>query len=288
MKNILIPYPENSSSKELKNILSILPPCDILGGPWIAGGACRRILENENIKNGDIDIFFNNPFQFSEFLKWFNENAKLLLTSKLASTFILSLNSSEYTIQIINKKYYNNINTLIDDFDFSICQFVTDGNHFVYSKNALIDLQEKQLRIAPNGTISPINSISRIIKYMNYGFELNEGVFAHCLGITQHEVKVSASSQGRALFRSRTTIDMQHILGAAYKKVTELDEYDVFCVEQAKIERERKIAENLAKRQAEKELSGNTYLNSSREIISHIKVKSIFRKTENWWTSDDE
>jgi hypothetical protein len=57
-------------NKYLKNIIDILPPCNIETGPWIGGGAVRRLILNEPFA-GDIDIFFKNKEQLNEWKMYF-------------------------------------------------------------------------------------------------------------------------------------------------------------------------------------------------------------------------
>src|SRR6266404_2272953 len=50
---------------DLFRFLKELPPLDA-SGPWIAGGAVWRAVNNEPLNNCDIDIFFQNKARYAE------------------------------------------------------------------------------------------------------------------------------------------------------------------------------------------------------------------------------
>ena len=43
---------------EFHHVLSLLPPVNMMSGPWITGGAARRLWTGEDWHKGDVDVFF--------------------------------------------------------------------------------------------------------------------------------------------------------------------------------------------------------------------------------------
>ena len=189
-------YKPIANEKYRSLIKKFVPQCDFKTGAWIAGGSVRKVWFDLPWENQDIDLFFSSTEQFSSFSK--------AITSKLPkapeTTFDLDLNLlsvaakstgvSEYEtgnavtytvytdkefdhhtfkIQAIKRYFVNNISELFQSFDFTVTQFVTDGNIMVTTRQALKDCEDKRLQMIEN-TSRPINAL-RTIKYTAYGFE---------------------------------------------------------------------------------------------------------------------
>lgn len=78
----------------------------------------------------------------------------------------------DFKIQVIyNPNNSNDLLTLMDDFDFTICQFGFDGDHFYYSINACKAFQLKQIHI--NKINYPVSMLRRVSKYGKHGYQLS-------------------------------------------------------------------------------------------------------------------
>ena len=155
-------------------------------GPWLAGGAARRLYHNNPVMDADWDIFFSSRLQYSKALHRANMyglevegNYKRSMVdgdtlvfpqvdSKYATTMILE----GHKIQFIHKKFYDNADELLDDFDFSVCKYATDGRDFVKGYHTLADEREKILRYEKKHIQQTL--ISRIIKYRVYGYRVSK------------------------------------------------------------------------------------------------------------------
>jgi hypothetical protein len=60
------------ANAEFSHVLSLLPPVHIQHGPWITGGAARRLWLAEDWHKGDVDVFFVNEQQRVEWLAEFD------------------------------------------------------------------------------------------------------------------------------------------------------------------------------------------------------------------------
>ena len=161
-------------------------------GPWIAGGAALAWYKGETIDSlTDVDIFFANKDNFDWVDKIFNDvltnpNDKLDDFSKLfskdvlvgtnpyihrshnATTIRFSIQTKIYTIQLIKARFHDNIQSVIDSFDISVCKVATDGKHFYLGENTAHDINNKILRY--DGEFK-MNSLPRILKYQTYGYK---------------------------------------------------------------------------------------------------------------------
>lgn len=155
-------------------------------GPWIAGGACLRWYQRQPATT-DIDIFFNNKYQWAQFKDrlvaklgdvydvFLNRDGKLIsapFQSSNAWTFEIKFQGNKtYKVQLILKKFFKSAQAVIDRFDISVCQIaidlsdtqgpVTVGEYFAR------DVAAKQFRI---NDITD-STVSRVFKYICYGYE---------------------------------------------------------------------------------------------------------------------
>jgi hypothetical protein len=85
---------------ELKEILAVLPKLNIKYGPWLAGGAVRRLIKGEPLIEGDLDIFIGNDAQEIEWTRFLTKrNFEVHFRSKFATTYILPVGDRKYRLQ---------------------------------------------------------------------------------------------------------------------------------------------------------------------------------------------
>lgn len=155
---------------------------DIFGPPpysdfFIAGGCVRKLWIQQDWKSADIDIFLKSEADLlkisceikSKLSATKNILLRKVMNTENAKTFILfstALNK-EIKLQFISKKYYQTFRDLWSDFDFTICQFYTDGVYLYASNDALEDEKKKILRLVKNNKNCLVR---RFIKYVAYGY----------------------------------------------------------------------------------------------------------------------
>lgn len=159
-------------------IETALPVLNMANGPWLAGGAVRRLLDNSN-KAGDFDLFFKDNLSL--------ENAKTHLVSKFP---ILSENQFNITFEIpissnnvikvqLVKFYFETANDVLDWFDFTICQCLTDNREVLLGDFTLFDIGAKRLMV--NNIHHATSSIRRLVKYSNQGYKFCDGTISEIL-----------------------------------------------------------------------------------------------------------
>lgn len=132
---------------------------------WFAGGAIRQWFQDGEAAS-DIDVFGKSQEALDGFIKEKLSSAKKLFEKDHLYSF--SLNGQ--IIQVIKYNYYENINNLIDSFDFTICQFGWDGNTVWASESAIVSCLRGHLRVHKITPELAADSLRRAFKYQLKGY----------------------------------------------------------------------------------------------------------------------
>jgi hypothetical protein len=164
--------PGSLAKEQLTNLLDYLPDLDLKHGPWLAGGAARRLLQGQKLEGGDIDLFFRKSHQFIAAKSHFS-GYEVLFESKQAISYMVH----GFKVQIINRQFYETLDDVFKDFDFSVCQIATDGKRLAYTTQAHQDIESGTLRFAPQGKVARHTLMGRMLKYINHGFVPEPGFY---------------------------------------------------------------------------------------------------------------
>lgn len=147
-------------------------------GCWLGGGAIRRTLIKQPL-DSDFDFFFNSVDSKDQFV----ERTKglgfsITRETKHHTELKGKLSNSEIPIivQAIHFKYYNNTEEVLDSFDYTISQFVYDGDNLHTTTEALWDLGRRKLAL--HRVTYPVATMRRMLKYCNQGFTACGGCMA--------------------------------------------------------------------------------------------------------------
>ncbi len=92
-------------------------------GPWIAGGAVLKWYQSQPVGESDIDVYCSSPMQVERILQSFYD--KLSFTKRHESENAVTLevykDSETWTVQVIKKNFYTDMQKVIDSFDISVC-----------------------------------------------------------------------------------------------------------------------------------------------------------------------
>jgi hypothetical protein len=151
-----------------KSFVKILD-LDINEGPWLAGGAVLSWYNGEPVGDSDFDIFFKDIRQFDQmFGRLMRNHGSIVFTSDNALTLNITIDDDVKKVQLIRKNYYQSALDVINNFDFTICQLVTDGYDIVSGEKTFEHIKER--RIVPFKEPSKA-IVKRIIKYVSYGYK---------------------------------------------------------------------------------------------------------------------
>lgn len=178
-------WDETILAKALKRVPEVRP-----GGPWIAGGAVRRTIMKQDLES-DFDFFFIDEAQKDQFvdqlvnefgaaLKSQNEtNALYILPSQMVGEEDPKTYLPEMKIQVINFRYFQSPEELIDSFDYTICQFAYNGEELIMGEFSLWDAAKKVL--VPHKLSFATSSLRRMLKYTKQGFTICAGGLSNFL-----------------------------------------------------------------------------------------------------------
>ena len=145
---------------------------NLIKGPWIAGGAPLRWYQGQTVGENDIDVFCANAKQAADVIDRIKSYNRYNVKFESDNAVTIGYNkkgeySSSWTIQIITRRYFSNLQEVIDNFDISVCQIATCGNEWVLGTQTAKDIREKNLRMTmPLHPDAP----KRLTKYWIYGF----------------------------------------------------------------------------------------------------------------------
>lgn len=168
-------YPHVKTS-ELFKILKCLPRLRN-ASPWVAGGSVWRTINNEQLKDCDVDIFFSNKELYEQSCAQMNSypfvnNVLAEKKNKWNTTFQIHVNEGKYDktidVQFIGMSYYSKLEKLLNSFDFPVCQFGYDGKDIFMGSKSLSDLEKRQLSI--HRIDYPKTAFKHMLKYLNNGF----------------------------------------------------------------------------------------------------------------------
>jgi hypothetical protein len=139
---------------------------------WIAGGCITSFLSGDKVN--DIDCFVNTRSNacklIVELRKKFEFKAYLITPNAIKG--IATIKGKSIKIDIVKNVFDNPLST-IENFDFTVVCFSTDGDRFYYHSKAAFDLLRRKLVI--NNTTHPVDSVRRLQKYVKRGFSACNG-----------------------------------------------------------------------------------------------------------------
>lgn len=155
-------------SHEFGKWLADLLHLDMKTGPWLAGGILQKLYHEQEPGNSDWDIWFSSYEQFDKTKDILTTHNPNFYQTKNALTFTITYNNVKYKVQLIYVNFFNSPDEIINQFDITVCQMVTDGYTLTLGPDTAIDLKKKRLRTTYNNFKPTL--LKRIIKYMVYGY----------------------------------------------------------------------------------------------------------------------
>jgi hypothetical protein len=144
-------------------------------GPWIAGGSVLKWYQSQPVGESDIDVYCSSPMQVERILQSFTD--KISFNKRHSSDNAITLevykDTNTWTVQIIKKSFYTDMQKVIDGFDISVCQLATDGNEIILGEHTARDIRERNLRMRM--PLQP-DAAKRMIKYWTYGYRPVDGL----------------------------------------------------------------------------------------------------------------
>lgn len=204
---------------EFQHVVSMLPPVHITQGPWITGGAARRLWQGEDWHKGDVDVFFVTDVQrlawMAEFDKVWNytyhmrsapepqsvydlfgpkcpmgdrkhlPQANMVMETENAITFDLHYKLSDQSealtckLQLIKVRHAESLQQLWETFDFNICCFAADAHSVYADAAALADAHAHEITVRHNHASK--NLPLRVFKHFSQGYHVSDDLLRQAM-----------------------------------------------------------------------------------------------------------
>lgn len=147
-------------------------------GSWLGGGAIRRTLIGQPL-DSDFDFFFDSVESKDSFIKRAESlGFKTTRETKHHTEVRGKVGDSDVPIivQAIHFQYYGSERQVLDSFDYTISQFLYDGETLYTTTESLWDLG--RMKLAIHKVTFPVATMRRMLKYGNQGFTVCGGCMA--------------------------------------------------------------------------------------------------------------
>ena len=191
-----------------QHFVQALPALNWESGPWIAGGAARKLYDGTCWHSSDVDVFFQSETQMRSWEKqlqntlmpvkrplknlwddllteaklWLNTHedeyiphaqyqASSHMDTENAITYLVTQKDSNtvYKLQLIKARYSPSLAQLWRDFDFTVCCFAADAHVVRYPVRSAQHCDDRELWV--QNVQNQKNLPLRTIKHMVYGFK---------------------------------------------------------------------------------------------------------------------
>jgi hypothetical protein len=153
--------------------------CNLETGPWAAGGSARKVWQGKSWKTQDVDLFFRDREQYDAVtaaLMHLGHDREIVYNTDNAITYKFHMYSGDtIKIQTVRKRWYEDVQAVVDDFDFGLAQFASDGVTILATEQAVQDCADNRIRLNPKSTNR--SKLLRLLKYTAYGFDPDDALF---------------------------------------------------------------------------------------------------------------
>jgi hypothetical protein len=151
--------------------VSVIEP-DLDKGPWIAGGAALKWFRDQPVGESDIDVFCRDAEQAQAVIDRVKSYNRFNVKHESANAVTIDYHrrddwDTKWTIQVITRRYFSDIHSVIDSFDLTVCQVATTGTEWILGDLTARDIREQNLRF--RGDLQP-DALKRLVKYWTYGY----------------------------------------------------------------------------------------------------------------------
>jgi len=148
-----------------RNLKTDIPELN-LSGCFIAGGCIRDSVDGKDFD--DIDVF-GNTLNLASFI----QNNLSGIDPSYNTDELKTYYKDGVKIQVIDKESTQTIDSCLDSFDYTICQFAYDGENIFCNPESLLHLKEK--RLVMHKISFPYDTLRRLQKYINKGYSICNG-----------------------------------------------------------------------------------------------------------------
>lgn len=166
-------------SATLPNIMEVIYKDSTLEqGPWVAGGMGRQLAVDPTCQVfSDIDIWFSNGKSFEHCMIRLNNSFGNTMYETFSSPNAKTYQIGDYKVQLIRRAYYDNLDAVFKQFDFTCCQVAVDKNFYIHGPG-IEDARAFKLKV---NRLDKRGFLARYAKYVGYGYTMPNEVFLNII-----------------------------------------------------------------------------------------------------------
>jgi hypothetical protein len=154
-----------------REAVAVIEP-DLDKGPWIAGGAPLRWYQGQTVGDNDIDVFCANAHQAAKVIERIKSYGRYEVRHESDNATTLKYHRKDewhtnWTIQVITRRYFTGLEEIINNFDITVCQIGTTGTEWSMAPQTAQDIRQRNLRF--NYPLCA-DAVKRLTKYWVYGY----------------------------------------------------------------------------------------------------------------------
>ena len=186
--------PKPGEEPTLKNIVDCIYETSTLEhGPWIAGGMGRQLAVNPACQEfADIDVWFSGPTSYELCMIRLNNTFGNYLYESFTSDNARTYTIGDHKVQLIRRAYYDSLDEVFDNFDFTCCQVAVDKD-FKLSGPGLADARNNVLKL---NKLDNRGFLARYAKYVGYGYTMPNEEFLDIIDNEEINYEFDATTLG--------------------------------------------------------------------------------------------
>lgn len=162
-------------------------------GPWVAGGMGRQLAVDPTCRVfSDIDIWFSSAKSFEYCMLKLNNAFGDTMYETFSSTNAKTYQIGDHKVQLIRRAYYDNLDAVFKQFDFTCCQVAVDKNFYIYGPG-IEDAKSFKLKV---NRLDKRGFLARYAKYIGYGYTMPNEVFLNIIDDEEINYEFDTDSLG--------------------------------------------------------------------------------------------
>lgn len=162
-------------------------------GPWVAGGMGRQLAVDPTCQQfSDIDVWFNNAKSYELCMLRLNNSFGNTMYETFSSPNARTYQIDDYKVQLIRRAYYDNLDAVFKQFDFTCCQVAVDKNFNIHGPG-IEDARAFKLKV---NRLDKRGFLARYAKYVGYGYTMPNEVFLNIIDDEEINYEFDTESLG--------------------------------------------------------------------------------------------
>lgn len=162
-------------------------------GPWVAGGMGRQLaVDPRCLQFSDIDVWFSNPTSYEHCLLRLNNTFGNDMYETFSSDNAKTYQIGDHKVQLIRRAYYESLDAVFKQFDFTCCQVAVDKNFYIYGPG-IEDARSFTLKV---NRLDHRGFLARYAKYVGYGYTMPNEVFLDIINNEELNYEFDTESLG--------------------------------------------------------------------------------------------